>query len=159
MDNFYHSPTFGILDQESVRKKIVEFIKKAPQCRYRLIIGSDSQVKNGHGTDFVTAVVVHRVGEGGIYFWRRNCQDKSQVLRERIYQEALLSLSCAEEMLKLFEDDGLTKYNLEIHVDIGKNGETRKMLSEIVGIVRGSGFIVKTKPEAYGASKVADRHI
>jgi len=32
------------------------------------------------------------------------------------------------------------------------------MISEVTGMVRGSGFEVKIKPDAYGASKVADRH-
>jgi len=32
------------------------------------------------------------------------------------------------------------------------------MLQEIIGMIRGSGFEIKTKPESYGASKVADRY-
>ena len=32
------------------------------------------------------------------------------------------------------------------------------MLNEVVGMIRGSGFKVKIKPEAYGAQSVADRH-
>ena len=47
---------------------------------------------------------------------------------------------------------------LEIHVDVGTKGDTREMINEIVGMIRGSGYSVKTKPEAYGASNVADRH-
>jgi len=32
------------------------------------------------------------------------------------------------------------------------------MIKEVVGMVRGSGYNAKTKPDAYGASAVADRH-
>ncbi|MBI3380358.1 ribonuclease H-like YkuK family protein [Candidatus Gottesmanbacteria bacterium] len=154
----FNSPTFGSLSLEEVRKKILQFMANKPEYKYQLVIGSDSQPKNGHGCDFVTAIVVHRLGLGGIYFWKRIVETKSFVLRTRIYQEATLSLSTAEEFLRVFKNDGITKYDVEIHVDIGKFGQTREMISEVVGMIRGSGFIVKTKPESYGASKVADRH-
>lgn len=154
----FTSPTFGSLTLEQVREKIMEFFKASPEHRYQLVIGTDSQPKNGTGTDFVMAIVAHRIGVGGVYFWRRLVMKKQMVLRARIYQEASLSLETAQELLEVCKNDGITKYDVEIHVDIGKIGKTREMISEVVGMVRGSGFIVKTKPEAYGASKVADRH-
>lgn len=156
--SFYYSPTYGSLSLPHVRAKILDFIEGSVGLPYRLIIGTDSQPKNGEGVDFVTVIIVHRIGFGGIYFWRRLVEKKKLVLRSRIYQEATLSLSAAEEFLTTFRNDGITKYDLEIHVDIGMAGDTREMIGEVVGMVRGSGFIVKTKPDAYGASKVADRH-
>ena len=152
------SPTYGVMNLDGVRKKVLEFMEKSPELKYQLVIGTDSQPKNGEGTDYVTAIVIHRIGTGGIYFWRRIVEKKSLVLRARIYQEAALSLSCAELLLEAFKYDGITKYDVEIHVDIGKFGDTREMIGEVVGMIRGSGFLVKTKPDSYGASKVADRH-
>lgn len=154
----FNSPTYGSLTLAGVRSKILAFIGSAPEYKYQLVIGSDSQPKNGQGCDFVTAIVVHRAGFGGIYFWKRIVEKKSLVLRARIYQEATMSLATAEEFLQAFKNDGITKYDVEIHVDIGKFGQTREMISEVVGMIRGSGFIVKIKPDSYGASKVADRH-
>lgn len=156
--SFYYSPTYGSLSLPYVRAKILDFIEESAGFPYRLIIGTDSQPKNGEGADFVTVIIVHRVGSGGIYFWRRWVEKKKLVLRTRMYQEATLSLAAAEEFLTTFRNDGITKYDLEIHVDIGMGGDTREMIGEVVGMVRSSGFIVKTKPDAYGASKVADRH-
>lgn len=154
----FNSPTYGSLTLDGVRDKILAFIGSAPEYKYQLVIGSDSQPKNGQGCDFVTAIVVHRAGFGGIYFWKRIVEQKSLVLRARIYQEATLSLAAAEEFVQVFKNDGITKYDVEIHVDIGKFGQTREMISEVVGMIRGSGFTVKIKPESFGASKVADRH-
>lgn len=154
----FNSPTFGSLSLEEVREKILEFMGSAPDYKYQLVIGTDSQPKNSKGCDFVTAIVVHRIGWGGVYFWKRVVEKKTFVLRGRIYQEATMSLAAAEDFLNVFKNDGITKYDVEIHVDIGKFGQTREMISEVVGMIRGSGFIVKTKPESYGASKVADRH-
>ena len=80
------------------------------------------------------------------------------VLRQRMYEEATMSLEMAETVLALLHKDGITKYDVEIHVDIGAFGDTREMITEIVGMIRGSGYAVKIKPESYAASKVADRY-
>lgn len=154
----FHSQTFGTCDLPTVQKHITHYLDQEPARKYRVVIGTDSQAKNSHATDFVIAIVIHRVGAGGIYFWKRIAEEKRYALKERMYQEALLSLATADECLTLLKSNGFTKMDLEIHVDIGPKGETRSMITEIVGMIRGSGFVVKTKPDSFGASKVADRH-
>lgn len=141
-----------------VRERILKFLASDPEKKYQLVIGTDSQPHNGAGVDFVTAIVIHRIGVGGIYFWKRTVNKKHYVLRQRMYEEATMSLAMAETVLVLLHKDGITKYDVEIHVDIGKFGDTREMIAEIVGMIRGSGYTVKTKPESYAASKVADRY-
>lgn len=158
MQNDFNSPTFGKLNLISVRQKILDFMAKMPENKYRLVIGTDSQPKNGEGVDFVTAILVHRIGHGGIYFWQRIIKKRTYVLRERIYEEAILSLSLADKFLEICKNDGIHRYDLEIHVDIGRIGETREFINEVAGMIRGSGYAVKVKPDAYAASKVADRH-
>lgn len=128
------------------------------EANYRIIVGSDSQKIKQGSYDFVVAIAIHRVGAGGIYFWKRDVRTKKMSLKERMYAEALLSLESAENIFELLRENGISKYNIEIHVDIGRVGETREMIAEIVGMVRGNGYEVKIKPEAFGASKVADRH-
>lgn len=154
----FQSPTHGTLELPEVRKKILAFLETDPEQKYQLVVGTDSQPHNGAGVDFVTAIVVHRLGYGGIYFWKRLVNKKHYVLRQRMYEEATLSLDMAETVLALLHKDGITKYDVEIHVDIGKVGDTREMINEIVGMIRGSGYAVKMKPDSYAASKVADRY-
>lgn len=154
----YHSQTYGQLKFKDVHNKILNYIESQPENRYRIIIGADSQEKKGGKTDFVTAIIVHRIGAGAIYFWERNVDAKKRVLKQRILEEASLALNTAQEFLDSFRQNGIKSYEFEVHVDIGKKGPTREVISEVVGMIRGSGFNVKTKPEAYGASKVADRH-
>lgn len=156
--DMFQSPTYGDITLPQVREKILLFLKSDPKKHYRLIVGTDSQPHNGSGVDFVTAIVVHCIGTGGIYFWRRTVNKKHYVLRQRMYEEATMSLDTAETVLALLHYDGITKYDVEIHVDIGKFGDTREMITEIVGMIRGSGYAVKIKPESYAASKVADRY-
>lgn len=154
----FQSPTYGTLELPDVRQHILHFLASEPERKYQIVVGTDSQPNNGTGVDFVTALVVRRIGHGGIYFWKRLVQKKRYVLRQRMYEEATLSLETADAVLTLLHQDGITKYDVEIHVDIGAFGETRDMINEIVGMIRGSGYNVKTKPDSYAASKVADRH-
>lgn len=154
----FQSPTFGEVELQEVRTHIIDFLARDAAAEYQIVVGTDSQPHNGSGVDFVTAIVVHRKGHGGIYFWKRIVHHKPYVLRQRMYEEATMSLAMAEDVVALLHTDGITKYDVEIHVDIGAFGPTREMISEIIGMIRGSGFAVKMKPESYAASKVADRY-
>lgn len=154
----FQSPTHGEVDLLAIRTHILQFLAAEPASKYQIVVGTDSQPHNGSGVDFVTAIVVHRHGQGGIYFWKRIVNKKIYVLRQRMYEEATMSLMMAEEVVALLHKDGITKYDVEIHVDIGKFGKTREMITEIIGMIRGNGFNVKVKPDSYAASKVADRY-
>lgn len=96
----FNSPTHGIVTLSAMRKNILSFLSEE-ENEYRIIVGTDSQPHNGSGVDFVTAVVVHRKGHGGIYFWKRMVNKKKYVLRQRMYEEATMSMEVAEIILKL----------------------------------------------------------
>ena len=156
--NDFKSPTHGPLDFEKVLEKLLEYIGHEPGLEYELIIGTDSLLSNGSHAEFVSAIVVHRKNRGGIYFWSKRAETSMHTLRQRIFQEALYSIRLAEQLLERLKQMNIIDFNLTIHVDVGPNGETKQMIHEIVGMVKGNGFAVKTKPESYGASSVADRH-
>lgn len=161
MSEFYN-PTVGTTSLEGVVLEVAKFVNEDPECFYRLVIGSDSQTKGFNGTseiDFVTAIVIHREGSGARYFWNKEKVHKAPVLRDKIYTETLRSLDTAQVLVpQLRETLSGIKYDLEIHIDVGPNGKTRDMIKEVVGMVAGSGFVAKTKPDSWGASKVADKH-
>lgn len=154
----FNSPTHGQLDWDQSLSKMIAFIGHDTKASYEVIIGTDSEAQNGTA-DFVSALIVHKKGRGGVYFWARQRVGNLHSLRARIWQEALISLTLAEKLVKDFGDVGMFDLNLEIHVDIGPNGPTREMISEIVGMIRANGFKVATKPASWGASHVADRHV
>lgn len=160
----FFSPTKGELDLDETIHAIIEFLQEEPEASYSLVIGTDSQEHkvNGHEEiDFVTAIVAHRRGHGGRYFWQKIKKEKTHSLREKIYTETLLSLNLAQLIVPQVKEKlngHVSKYDLEIHIDVGEKGETREMIREVVGIVTGNGFCAKTKPEAYGAYVVADKH-
>lgn len=155
---FYHSPTYGKVDLEGLKKVISSFMAADKKAKYEIIVGTDSQKVKKDSYDFVSALIIHRIGFGGIYFWKRQVIARKISLKERIYQEATMSLETSENFIHFFKVNGISKYDIQIHVDIGHNGETRDMITEVVGMIRGSGYDVKIKPYSYGASKVADRY-
>lgn len=162
----FESTTHGQLYLGEVIELIKSFLEEKPENQYSLVIGTDSQEKtdilNGNKlVNLVTAVVVHRKGFGGKYFWQRKKISNVHSLREKIYAETMTSLDFARifvPLLKRSLNGKAPNYHLEIHVDIGEHGDTRDMIKEVVGMVTGNGFVAKTKPEAYGASYVADKH-
>lgn len=160
--NNFNSPTKGELTLSGVVSEIAQFIDEDSSSFYRLVIGTDSQIKKINGeseVDFVTAIVIHRTGKGGRYFWTKEKQKKTFILRDRIYMETLLSLDLASKFVPVLRKIvSPAKYDLEIHIDVGPIGPTREMIREVVGMVNGSGYTAKTKPESYGAFVVADKY-
>ncbi|MEK7516983.1 MAG: ribonuclease H-like YkuK family protein [Patescibacteria group bacterium] len=161
----FNSITHGQLNIDESIGLIKSFLEEKPSGEYCLVIGTDSHERNSGSfvktVGLVTAVLVHRKGFGGKYFWKRKDLSNIHSLREKIYAETLESLSFASvfvPMLKKALNGKSPNYNLEIHIDVGEHGDTRDMIKEVVGMVTGNGFVAKTKPEAYGASYVADKH-
>lgn len=165
MSELFHSPTHGDLALIDAIDLIKSFLEEDNEAKYSLIIGTDSHEKmdtNGKKMiNLVTAVVVYRAGSGGKYFWTKRNHYNIHTLRDKIYAETMESLNFATDFVPQFQkalNGNSPIYDLEIHVDVGEHGKTRDMIKEIVGMVTGNGFVAKTKPYAYGASYVADKH-
>lgn len=159
----FHNSTLGKLSLTEVIQTIKQFLEEFPESEYGLVIGTDShEHMEGEGSlTVVTAIVVHRKGFGGRYFWKKSITTKPRSLRDKIYTETMESLSFASIFVPIFKKElngAEPNYNLEIHVDVGEHGATREMIKEVVGMVTGSGFNAKIKPNSYGASYVADKH-
>lgn len=147
------------LTPQSVVNEIIGFMGQAKERQYLVCLGTDSAPLSNKKADFVTAIIVHRVGNGARYFWRRaRVEDKFHTLRDRMYKEVLLSLETARHFLEMTRLFKIPNFNFEIHVDVGENGKTNTMIKELTAMIRGSNFAVKIKPDSYAASKVADRH-
>lgn len=142
-----------------VVQEIIAFMGADLLHKYRVTIGTDSQLLSSKNADFVNAVVVHRIGNGGRYFYRRFELGKFHTLRDRMIREALISLEVAQGLLAELKKFPLPEFEFEIHADIGMNGPTKAVIQEIVGMIRANNFAVKIKPDSYAATNVADRHV
>ncbi len=165
VSQFFQNTTQGKLSLDQMIFYIKSFLEQDPNAEYSLVIGTDSQEKINNDNEkrihIITAIIVHRKGFGGRYFWKKKIKPQTRTLREKIYTETLTSLTFATSFVPLLKKslNGTSpKYNLEIHIDVGEHGDTREMIKEVVGMITGSGFVAKTKPDAYGASYVADKH-
>jgi len=165
LSDLFENITHGIITIDETLEFIKKFLEEEPDAEYSLVIGTDSHEKtdenNTKKINLVTAVLVHRKGFGGKYFWKRNYVSNIHTLREKIYAETMTSLNFAGVFVPLLKkklNGQSPNYNLEIHIDVGEHGDSREMIKEVVGMVTGNGFVAKTKPEAYGASYVADKH-
>ncbi|MCL5733367.1 MAG: ribonuclease H-like YkuK family protein [Patescibacteria group bacterium] len=154
------SNSFGMqLPISKIIEEIKSFMKEDRERQYKIIVGTDSERTPQNSADFVTALVVYRVGNGGRYFWRRQKIGNIYNLHDRIIREVLISLDAAKKLLTELQKNKISNYDFEIHADVGEKGETKKLIQEVVGIIRANNFEVKTKPESYAASNVADRHV
>jgi len=183
----FRNPTNGLLSLKEVVKELTKYRNNNLNSEYKVFIGTDSEERENR-IDFVSVIAIHRIGNGGRYFWLRNYEKHKVDRRSRILKEATMSLALAYalleqelennhipiatgksivEAIKEIEHQSFGNINkditlrdgLEIHVDIGNNGPTRAMIKEITGMIRGSGFNIKIKPEACAAANVADRYL
>ncbi len=159
MPDFLNNSLGLRLTVPQVVAEIISFMHSDLTRRYKVTIGTDSELLAAKNADFVTAIVVHKIGNGGRYFWRRFEQGKFHTLRDRMIREALISLDIAEKVLAELKKFPLPDFDFEIHADIGENGPTKAVIQEVVAMIRASNFQVKIKPESYAASNVADRHV
>lgn len=155
----FTSPTKGRLTFDELYKSIIEFVNDAPDLKHYLIVGTDSQCRE---TDvcFVRALIVYREGKGGKYFYHKEYEKIHHGLKQRLFYETAKSLELATELTKRLskEEDIKGDLRIEIHLDVSQAGKSKEVIKEVVGMVVGSGYNAKIKPDSYGASKVADKY-
>ena len=144
---------------EEILNRIIFFINENSNYEYRLSIGTDSMTYSE--SNFVLAIVLHRVGNGGIYFYKKFKDVPTKDLRTKLYTETQLSIETTDLIVsELLEKDEsiLDKINLSIHLDIGEKGPTKDLIKELEGWVKAVGYNYKIKPDSYAASFVADKY-
>lgn len=153
----FKSPSKGEMRLDEVVTDILAYISEDMTRPYNLIVGSDSH-PGGQGSCFVSAIIIHRLGKGARYYYNKKTERHINSLRQRIFYEASLSLALADELCLCLKKHGRDDMKVEIHLDIGTHGESKELIKEITGMVVGSGFNARIKPDACAASKVADKY-
>ena len=153
---------------ENMIDEIIRFMRDDSEAEYNIALGTDTPGINSTKdtdriVDFVTAIVIHRIGKGARYFYKREDGGHINSLKDRITKEALTSISLANAFIDRFETaitagEFIPNYSFEIHLDMGEVGQTKTMLKDLVGMIRANNFEVKIKPASYAASCVADKH-
>ncbi|MFC5471442.1 ribonuclease H-like YkuK family protein [Cohnella suwonensis] len=158
------------LNIDDVFERVRSFMEKDPRAAYQLIVGTDAQVHAGH-TKFVTSIVIYRPGRGAWFCYRQVIVPREiRSLQEKLNLETTLS----QEVAALIDgprreslEDILLPYvyqgaELLVYVDIdagtdAKRNKTSAFVADMVGRVEAMGLTARVKPEAIGASAVANR--
>lgn len=147
-------------------KVIADYIRADPNAEYDITVGTDSQTHKY--CRMVEVICICRIGDGGIFFFRREDIPKIRVLKEKIIEETNRSIENAtgfidklqEELLEdnIDLDEMFLKERLAfaVHADIGKRGKTKELIKEVCSWIEASGFEARIKPDSYAASGVAN---
>lgn len=127
-----------------------------------IIIGTDSQ--NFSDTKMVSVIAMICEGHGGIFVYEISHRKLIQNVKVKLHTETSDSLILAEQLVEMLEANPkylemYTSCPISIHVDAGNSpkGKTRALIPELVGWIKACGYDVKTKPESFVASTIADR--
>lgn len=150
-----HSPSYGEVSYEKMVEIIKRFLTKSPQHEYKISVGTDSQ--NFGYTKLVLVVAVHRIGNGGIFFYDIKNIKEIRDVTHKLFYETNTSLKFAAKLSDSLESEAID-LGINIHVDAGNNGKTSKLIPEIAGWIKACGFNCETKPDSYAASSIADKY-
>jgi predicted RNase H-related nuclease YkuK (DUF458 family) len=138
---------------------IIQFLKDASQYEHEIILGTDSQPFNS-GTFLATAIVVlcnNRQYHCRYFYKQHENRPIHHNLYERIFSEVDTTIKVASKIRDL-----IPNANISIHLDVSdekSSAKTSRYSRSLVAMVRGYGYArVEVKPNAWCASKVADRH-
>lgn len=151
------SPSKGEINLKDLVLDILDYVSEDTGFAYKLIVGSDSHPCSD-GTCFVSAIIIHRQGKGARYYYKKQIRNRINSISQRIFLETSLSLELADRLSIGLKEHGREDMKVEIHLDVGIHGATRDLVKDVIGMVVGSGFDARIKPDASGASKVADRY-
>ncbi|MCX6731525.1 MAG: ribonuclease H-like YkuK family protein [Candidatus Parcubacteria bacterium] len=157
---FYNETLKKHIKFEEVVDELLKYIKSEPEAQYKITVGTDSDGVNN--AQFVTAIAILRVGNGGRYFWTKTEKTFCPTLRDRIFKETMHSIAAVQELRDRLRgkmgEESFWNDKITVHLDVGKNGPTREFVESVVGMVRGFGFETAIKPDSFGAFVLADRH-
>ena len=137
---------------------IIDRLKKISLLEdHKIIIGTDSVKVQDHWV-FTKAIAIFSPDKelDRKYFYLRDMFFEDYVdLSKRLLKETSDSISLALDIKNKVENA-----NIEIHADVSKNSinKSNKYLNYVTGYISGCGFDVKTKPDSFVASSIADNH-
>ena len=154
MNDFWKTGKKEEIDLENIYK-ILQTVSKSKN--HKIIIGTDS-VKLGYNFIFTTAICIlnHEFYDRRYFYVREKIKDDSFLdLPKRLLKETEDSIHLALNI-----KNKLTSANIEIHADVNTDSKhlSSRYTNMITGYVSGCGFKVKTKPQSFVASSIADLH-
>jgi len=139
------------------------------QKNIKLIVGTDSQ-RVGKNVFLTTAFTLYRQGKGGRIFYLRRKRDAKRysVIATRLLKEAEYTINITQAFISLLQNqmdvgenvnDFVTNVRFEVHFDANPDvmHASNQIVHAVSGWANGMGLEYHIKPEAWGASTVADK--
>jgi len=140
-------------------KNIIKILQQVSKYKdHKIIVGTDS-VKLGYNFVFTSAICVlndNNFYDRRYFYCRQSLLDDSYLdLSKRLLKETSDSIDLAMKIREC-----ITLANIEIHADVNSDfsHKSSKYNNMLKGYISGCGFSVKTKPQSFVASSIADLH-
>ena len=158
--------------EDDIRNNIELWSNLIGKDRLKFIVSCDSQ-RHGNKVIYVTAIIFLRCGHGGnAYYLKENTEIPNflnkfeskdirikqiqSYARNRIWNECLKAIACAKWLDQILLDFHLKVKEIHSDINISKKYLSNELLSAINGYILSQEYIPVIKPDAWGASKIAD---
>lgn len=158
---FYNETLKRKISLDEVAVNVYNYIREDETKTYSIFTGADSQREKGK-TCYVTIISVIREGCGGINFMLKTVTKEKVTMRQRIWNEAVSSVTTFNELLVMLKELGIDALDAtvdysQIHADVGLNGKSKELVNEITGYIEAFGFEAVIKPDAFVAQCIANK--
>ncbi len=151
---------------EAIRQTYLDAVERNSGAVFAYI-GTDSQNIGQKFTSFVQCIALHTfddtgIGKGGRVFYIRHLESRHRNRNKRLLREIEISVTLAQKIEPIFSELDIP---FEIHADINSDpgndnqNKSHEVHDAAVGWIAGMGWEVRTKPQAFVASIIADRHV
>ena len=133
---------------EDIRTYVQTYLGK----KYSMHVGTDTK-PGSLSTTVITTICFREEGKGAIVAYQKCETTTFPTVRDRLFHETLVSLEVANVLVEL------TGCRPTIHADINPKKDTLSNLTidAIMGMIRGMGYAVLVKPDAWAAD-IADMY-
>jgi uncharacterized protein len=132
-----------------IKDKIKELLRNN---KYTLHIGTDTKPYL-NSTTLITTICLREKGKGALVFYQKRKLETFNSVLDRLLHEAVISLEVAEEVKEF------TNMIPTIHADVNPNEQnlSNRVADAIMGMIKGMGYPVLIKPDAWAAD-IADMY-
>ena len=134
-------------------ENIREYVKSySSNSKYTMHVGTDTK-PHCDETTLITTICFREQGKGAVVAYQKYKTPPFPTVRDRLFHETLVSLEVAHALV------GLTGLRPTVHADVNPKKDTLSSatIDAIMGMIKGMGYPVLVKPEAWAAD-IADMY-
>lgn len=130
---------------------VENYLAERPECK--MYIGCDSQNKRDK-TEYAIVIVLHNNNSGGHVLFTKVTLPRVRDKFYRLFSEAAYSLEVATYIREL---TGRSADFIDVDLNPDPRYHSNTVLSQAMGMIEGSGFEARCKPDALSATYAADK--